>query len=195
MSDLVGPRLYSCCNCRNHVALHDDVISKAFQVWEPWICGFSLLANSLQCWIACCNLNLCGWEVLFWPKNYESYSNMCYIAFSVCFSTEQKRNEKISILWVCFSYLGYVCLLKMQFLVINSIIQRTEPTSYTSCSVCELLGTMSCESICLIISMRVDFSLAMTDDDSVKRYLIQQSAGKKWPSFSVLSCNEHRGGA
>ncbi|EEF43424.1 protein yippee-like At4g27745 [Ricinus communis] len=31
MAALVGPRLYSCCNCRNHVALHDDVISKAFQ--------------------------------------------------------------------------------------------------------------------------------------------------------------------
>lgn len=32
MAELVGPRLYSCYNCRNHVALHDDVISKAFQV-------------------------------------------------------------------------------------------------------------------------------------------------------------------
>ncbi|KAG6753632.1 hypothetical protein NC651_028070 [Populus alba x Populus x berolinensis] len=31
MAELVGPRLYSCCNCRNHVSLHDDVISKAFQ--------------------------------------------------------------------------------------------------------------------------------------------------------------------
>ncbi|BFG20548.1 hypothetical protein CerSpe_068220 [Prunus speciosa] len=31
MAEFVGPRLYSCCNCRNHVALHDDVISKAFQ--------------------------------------------------------------------------------------------------------------------------------------------------------------------
>ncbi|KAH0455569.1 hypothetical protein M5K25_018665 [Dendrobium thyrsiflorum] len=31
MAELVGPRLYSCCNCRNHVCLHDDVISKAFQ--------------------------------------------------------------------------------------------------------------------------------------------------------------------
>ncbi|KAL6349239.1 hypothetical protein AAG906_033895 [Vitis piasezkii] len=31
MGEVVGPRLYSCCNCRNHVALHDDVISKAFQ--------------------------------------------------------------------------------------------------------------------------------------------------------------------
>ncbi|KAL5736952.1 hypothetical protein ACOSQ2_031763 [Xanthoceras sorbifolium] len=31
MADLVGPRLYSCCNCRNHVSLHDDIISKAFQ--------------------------------------------------------------------------------------------------------------------------------------------------------------------
>ncbi|KAL1820062.1 hypothetical protein ACET3Z_014931 [Daucus carota] len=26
-----GPRLYSCCKCRNHIALHDDIISKAFQ--------------------------------------------------------------------------------------------------------------------------------------------------------------------
>ncbi|CAN6466072.1 unnamed protein product [Victoria cruziana] len=26
-----GPRLYSCCNCRNNVSLHDDIISKAFQ--------------------------------------------------------------------------------------------------------------------------------------------------------------------
>lgn len=32
MAESIGPRLYSCCNCRNHVALHDDVISKAFQV-------------------------------------------------------------------------------------------------------------------------------------------------------------------
>lgn len=31
-AELVGPRLYSCHNCRNHVALHDDIISKAFQV-------------------------------------------------------------------------------------------------------------------------------------------------------------------
>ncbi|KAM1156228.1 hypothetical protein ACFX2B_026771 [Malus domestica] len=31
MTELVGPRLYSCRNCRNHVALHDDVILKAFQ--------------------------------------------------------------------------------------------------------------------------------------------------------------------
>ncbi|KAK7830235.1 protein yippee-like, partial [Quercus suber] len=29
--ELIGPRLYSCCNCRNHVSLHDDIISKAFQ--------------------------------------------------------------------------------------------------------------------------------------------------------------------
>eukprot|EP00262_Sarcandra_glabra_P013352 TRINITY_DN3680_c0_g1_i1.p1 TRINITY_DN3680_c0_g1~~TRINITY_DN3680_c0_g1_i1.p1 ORF type:complete len:107 (+),score=12.14 TRINITY_DN3680_c0_g1_i1:357-677(+) len=31
MAELAGPRLYSCYNCRNHVALHDDIISKAFQ--------------------------------------------------------------------------------------------------------------------------------------------------------------------
>ncbi|KAM4068674.1 hypothetical protein ACJW30_12G033100 [Castanea mollissima] len=32
MAELIGPRLYSCCNCRNHVSLHDDIISKAFQL-------------------------------------------------------------------------------------------------------------------------------------------------------------------
>ncbi|KAK3120319.1 hypothetical protein QOZ80_9AG0685690 [Eleusine coracana subsp. coracana] len=30
-AELVGPRVYSCCHCRNHVCLHDDIISKAFQ--------------------------------------------------------------------------------------------------------------------------------------------------------------------
>lgn len=32
MEDLIETRLYFCFHCRNHVALHDDVISKAFQV-------------------------------------------------------------------------------------------------------------------------------------------------------------------
>jgi hypothetical protein len=27
-----GPRIYSCCNCRCHVADHDEIISKCFQV-------------------------------------------------------------------------------------------------------------------------------------------------------------------
>uniref|UniRef100_A0A803L598 Yippee domain-containing protein n=1 Tax=Chenopodium quinoa TaxID=63459 RepID=A0A803L598_CHEQI len=31
MAELIGPRVYSCSNCRNNVALHDDIISKAFQ--------------------------------------------------------------------------------------------------------------------------------------------------------------------
>ncbi|KNA14077.1 hypothetical protein SOVF_110750 [Spinacia oleracea] len=31
MEGLIGPRLYSCSNCRNNVALHDDIVSKAFQ--------------------------------------------------------------------------------------------------------------------------------------------------------------------
>ncbi|XP_024365533.1 protein yippee-like At4g27745 isoform X2 [Physcomitrium patens] len=26
-----GPRIYSCCNCRCHVADHDEIISKCFQ--------------------------------------------------------------------------------------------------------------------------------------------------------------------
>ncbi|RHN80496.1 hypothetical protein MtrunA17_Chr1g0188931 [Medicago truncatula] len=31
MENLIGTRLYFCFNCRNHVAVHDDVISKTFQ--------------------------------------------------------------------------------------------------------------------------------------------------------------------
>lgn len=31
MAESVGHRIYSCCNCRNHVSYHEDVISKAFQ--------------------------------------------------------------------------------------------------------------------------------------------------------------------
>ncbi|KAK2402372.1 hypothetical protein P8452_03158 [Trifolium repens] len=31
MENLIESRLYFCFNCRNHVALHDDVISKTFQ--------------------------------------------------------------------------------------------------------------------------------------------------------------------
>ncbi|KVH97299.1 protein yippee-like At4g27745 [Cynara cardunculus var. scolymus] len=30
MADVIGPRLYACYNCRNHVALHDDIVSKRF---------------------------------------------------------------------------------------------------------------------------------------------------------------------
>uniref|UniRef100_A0A0D6QTH0 Protein yippee-like n=1 Tax=Araucaria cunninghamii TaxID=56994 RepID=A0A0D6QTH0_ARACU len=28
---VLGPRIYSCCNCRCHIAEHDDIISKSFQ--------------------------------------------------------------------------------------------------------------------------------------------------------------------
>ncbi|KAE8699827.1 Protein yippee-like [Hibiscus syriacus] len=31
MAESLGPRLYSCSNCRNRVSLHDDIISKCFQ--------------------------------------------------------------------------------------------------------------------------------------------------------------------
>ncbi|KAK9292653.1 hypothetical protein L1049_020630 [Liquidambar formosana] len=31
MAEFAGPQLYSCYNCRNHVSLHDDIVSKAFQ--------------------------------------------------------------------------------------------------------------------------------------------------------------------
>ncbi|KAF8028037.1 hypothetical protein BT93_E0832 [Corymbia citriodora subsp. variegata] len=38
MAEAIGPRLYSCWHCRNHVALHDDVISKSFQILDN--CSF-----------------------------------------------------------------------------------------------------------------------------------------------------------
>ncbi|KAL3713927.1 hypothetical protein ACJRO7_006292 [Eucalyptus globulus] len=31
MAEIVGPRIYSCYKCRNHVAMHNDIISKTFQ--------------------------------------------------------------------------------------------------------------------------------------------------------------------
>ncbi|GFQ00561.1 protein yippee-like at4g27745 [Phtheirospermum japonicum] len=31
MEVLIGPRMYSCYKCRNHVALHDHIVSKGFQ--------------------------------------------------------------------------------------------------------------------------------------------------------------------
>ena len=54
MGEVVGPRLYSCCNCRNHVALHDDVISKAFQVNNlmKFSCSYALLCDYLLSMIA-----------------------------------------------------------------------------------------------------------------------------------------------
>ncbi|CAN1162329.1 Protein yippee-like At4g27745 [Linum perenne] len=46
---MVGPRLYSCWNCRNHVSLHDDIISKAFQISSPDFCYCKLILF-LGCW-------------------------------------------------------------------------------------------------------------------------------------------------
>lgn len=37
MAEFIGPRLYSCHKCRNHVSLHDDIVSKAFQVRNIFI--------------------------------------------------------------------------------------------------------------------------------------------------------------
>nr|GLL28256.1 protein yippee-like At4g27745 [Ipomoea trifida] len=31
MEETIGPRLYSCYKCKNHVSVHDDIISKDFQ--------------------------------------------------------------------------------------------------------------------------------------------------------------------
>ncbi|RDX76622.1 Protein yippee-like, partial [Mucuna pruriens] len=44
MEEVIGTRLYSCSNCRNHVALHDDVISKAFQYLRSY--GFDFQGKS-----------------------------------------------------------------------------------------------------------------------------------------------------
>ncbi|KAL7083096.1 hypothetical protein ACP275_14G140700 [Erythranthe tilingii] len=45
MGDLIGPRLYSCYNCRNHVALHDDIVSKEFQAQKGRAYLFSHAVN------------------------------------------------------------------------------------------------------------------------------------------------------
>ncbi|KAL6518975.1 hypothetical protein OROMI_032954 [Orobanche minor] len=49
MSELVGPRLYRCHKCRNHVSLHDDIISKAFQ-WKTRQILLILPCNEHCCW-------------------------------------------------------------------------------------------------------------------------------------------------
>ncbi|XP_057495489.1 protein yippee-like At4g27745 [Actinidia eriantha] len=47
MADVVGPRLYSCCKCRTHVALHDDIVSKCFQAKNGRAFLFSHATNIL----------------------------------------------------------------------------------------------------------------------------------------------------
>ncbi|KAM7508545.1 hypothetical protein LguiA_018998 [Lonicera macranthoides] len=47
MADVIRPWLYCCCNCRNHVALHDDIISKAFQAKNGRAFLFSHAMNVL----------------------------------------------------------------------------------------------------------------------------------------------------
>jgi hypothetical protein len=41
MAEISGPHVYSCSNCRNQMCLHDDIISKAFQV------------NIFYCFVVC----------------------------------------------------------------------------------------------------------------------------------------------
>ena len=48
MAELTGPRVYSCCNCRNHVSLHDDIVSKAFQVGEFVVHEFLSVSRFLK---------------------------------------------------------------------------------------------------------------------------------------------------
>lgn len=85
MADLVGPRLYSCCNCRNHVSLHDDIISKAFQVrhlslWRntPNFLSFSFLSSS-QIFTLLKKVKLLGempiWESICLQKGGELLKN------------------------------------------------------------------------------------------------------------------------
>lgn len=46
----IGPRLYSCYKCKNHVSLHDDIISKTFQGRDGRAFLFSHAMNiSLGC--------------------------------------------------------------------------------------------------------------------------------------------------
>ncbi|GLJ54619.1 hypothetical protein SUGI_1173410 [Cryptomeria japonica] len=48
MANFTGPRLYSCCQCRNHVSYHDDVISKAFQGRNGRAFLFSHVMNVIE---------------------------------------------------------------------------------------------------------------------------------------------------
>lgn len=48
MAEFVGPRLYCCYNCRNPVCLHDDIISKTFQVSLQFRTFFWLICNALE---------------------------------------------------------------------------------------------------------------------------------------------------
>ncbi|KAL5537907.1 hypothetical protein UlMin_021757 [Ulmus minor] len=45
MEDLIGPRLYSCYKCHNHVSLHDDIVSKDFQAMNGRAFLFSHATN------------------------------------------------------------------------------------------------------------------------------------------------------
>lgn len=47
MADVSVPRIYSCYNCRNHVARHDDIISKNFQVMRATLWS-SLIHSSFS---------------------------------------------------------------------------------------------------------------------------------------------------
>ncbi|PWA73399.1 protein yippee [Artemisia annua] len=41
----ISPRLYACYNCHNHVALHDDIVSKTFQAHHGRAFLFSHVMN------------------------------------------------------------------------------------------------------------------------------------------------------
>ncbi|KAL8540993.1 hypothetical protein ACS0TY_002325 [Phlomoides rotata] len=61
---MIGPRLYSCYKCRNHVALHDDIVSKGFQEDRQLITGLHVVAD-VHC--ADCR-EVLGWK---YEKAYE----------------------------------------------------------------------------------------------------------------------------
>ncbi|GAB2271836.1 hypothetical protein Dimus_006668 [Dionaea muscipula] len=45
MAEAIGRRIYSCVTCRNHVALHDDIVSKSFHAQGGRAFLFSHVVN------------------------------------------------------------------------------------------------------------------------------------------------------
>lgn len=48
MADVSAPRIYSCHNCRNHVARHEDIFSKNFQASHGRAFLFSHAMNIVE---------------------------------------------------------------------------------------------------------------------------------------------------
>jgi hypothetical protein len=104
MAELVGPRVYSCCNCRNHVCLHDDIISKAFQVHLPHTSRWAVCSCRSR------HLSDC---LLIYPSEESNPADITVIFFLFCFVVDLMG------LWLsasAFCFISFlIVLLPLQF--------------------------------------------------------------------------------